>query len=209
MTVVYLSGPLWAPTKLGRLLNILRAAREAWRLARAGYAVICPHLNTGLFTLLPFVDGERMARWLDADLAIIERLLPGDQVRMMRGWERSSGAGTELSKASQLPGVWVYFADGRPSIEMPLRGRSLTSGLLAQTLGVAGAEALPAKHRDAVRSQLLDLLTTMRRIDPVHARALWELMVTANELLLIWDQIDLDRPETATTGLHSVDDTKD
>lgn len=110
MRVVYIAGPLWAPTVLGRLWHIARAAREAWRWWRTGNAVICPHLNSGVYGLI-WGGVERAARWLDGDLVILSRLLPGrDCVVFLRGWELSSGASVELVEAVRA-GLEVRFAD--------------------------------------------------------------------------------------------------
>lgn len=190
MRVVYVSGPLWAPTWLGRLANIVRAAREAWRLARAGHAVICPHTNTGIFTLLPFVDGEKMARWLDADLTLIQRLDPGDGFRQMRGWDRSPGSQAEQRAALRQPGVEVTFCDGRPAMSGPLPGQTMAGELIAQALSRAGVEPLPDAVRRAAREHLVELLRAMKGLDPVVARALWGLIVPTNELMMVSQRVD-------------------
>ncbi len=99
MRVVYIAGPLWSPWWPGRLWHVLRAARVAWRYWRAGWAVITPHLNSGVLSLL-WPGIERRARWGEGYLAILARLSPADDlVVMLRGWEMSSGASMEFRVA--------------------------------------------------------------------------------------------------------------
>lgn len=110
MRVVYIAGPLWAATAAGRALNILRAARWSWRWWRWGNAVICPHMNSGVYGLA-WGGVEGMARWLDGCLAMIDRLDPSrDLVFFLRGWEYSSGASIEMGRALAR-GLQVRFED--------------------------------------------------------------------------------------------------
>jgi len=96
--IVFISGPLWSPWWFGRMANVLRAARVAWRYWRAGNAVICPHLNSGVLTLLPFCGRwiESTGRYLDGHIEMIKRLDPArDEVHFLAGWHMSSGASQE------------------------------------------------------------------------------------------------------------------
>lgn len=98
MRIVFISGPLWSPWWPGRLANVVRAAWAAWRYWRAGNAVICPHLNSGLLTLIPFCGPwiEGTGRYLDGHVEMIKRLDPQlDEVHFLRGWRMSNGCSQE------------------------------------------------------------------------------------------------------------------
>jgi hypothetical protein len=117
MRVVYICGPLWSPWWIGRLINIVRAARAAWQHWRKGRAVICPHLNAGIFGLL-WGPAERMARWLDGDIALINRLSDGpggDELYVLPGWSASVGSQREVCHAFNI-GLTLTFA---PGAELP------------------------------------------------------------------------------------------
>lgn len=47
--IVFISGPYTARNWFKKVLNIIRARKEAKRWWRLGYAVICPHSNTAFF----------------------------------------------------------------------------------------------------------------------------------------------------------------
>jgi hypothetical protein len=48
LKIAYVAGPYRAKTKIGIILNILRARKVAKELWKMGYAVICPHSNSAL-----------------------------------------------------------------------------------------------------------------------------------------------------------------
>jgi hypothetical protein len=114
MRIVFISGPLWSPFWFGRLLNIWRAWRAAWRFWRAGNAVICPHTNSGLLTLIPLCGPwiEGTGRYLDGHIEMIARLNPAlDQVHLVGEWRMSSGASLEYRAATRR-GLQCSFDPG-------------------------------------------------------------------------------------------------
>lgn len=100
MKLIYVAGPYRAETPAGRTENILHAASAAMKLWRDGWAVICPHMNTAHFD--GCVSDET---FLAGDLAILERC---DAIYMLRDWDKSLGARTELAVA-QEQGIEVYY----------------------------------------------------------------------------------------------------
>lgn len=87
MTLLYLSGPYRAPTINGIYENIQRARVLAVELWKAGYAVLCPHLNTA------FMDGDVPIEAIpDGDYEMVRRC---DAVVMLPGWQTSVGATQE------------------------------------------------------------------------------------------------------------------
>jgi hypothetical protein len=97
-TLVYISGPYRGRVKH----NIARARKIAIELWEAGYAVICPHLNTAHFEKDAKVD---ILDYLAADCRMIEGC---DAVLMIPGWERSEGAAVEWGHAHKV-NVPVYY----------------------------------------------------------------------------------------------------
>lgn len=90
--VAYVSGPIrskWG--RIGRWLNLLRGRRAAIRLWQAGFAVICPHLNSA--TLRHHVDEETL---VDGDCEIVKKC---DFVVMIGKWNESIGAVAEYNAA--------------------------------------------------------------------------------------------------------------
>lgn len=91
MKTVYVAGPYRARTKLGVLLNILRARKVAKKLWRAGFAVFCPHMNSAL------MDGVCPDKnFLDADVLFLAQC---DIMVLMPRWEWSKGCQSEYSYA--------------------------------------------------------------------------------------------------------------
>lgn len=100
--VLYLAGPYRA--KNGRTVreNIRNAERIAIKWWKAGFAVICPHLNTAFF------DGEAPDEvWLDGDLEILKRC---DTVLAMSTCRESDGATREICLAISM-GKKIIFLD--------------------------------------------------------------------------------------------------
>jgi len=91
MELLFISGAYRADTVKGRSQNIKRARAAAIRMWQAGYAVICPHLNTAHFDGL--CDDSV---WLEGDLEMLRRC---DVIYMMKGWQDSEGARAELNHA--------------------------------------------------------------------------------------------------------------
>lgn len=97
--VAYISGPLrvrngeYGPFTPYQLQKHIRIA-EHWAIVawKAGWACICPHLNTLAFDGSG-VDSEQFIR---GDIAFIARLKPKhDSIIMLPDWRKSEGAGME------------------------------------------------------------------------------------------------------------------
>lgn len=110
--VAYLAGPYRA--KNGRTVrqNIRNAEAIAIKWWRAGFAVICPHLNTAFF------DGEADdAVWLEGDLELIRRV---DLVIAMHTHQESAGTQDELTLAASLGKKIVFLNEAGDEI---MKGR--------------------------------------------------------------------------------------
>jgi len=90
LKVVYISGPIRATTRGGRLANIGIAMGAASLLQRMGLAVICVHP-------LAIADAEEdCPNWLEGDMELVRR---ADAIFMLAGWEGSEGCRAELAVA--------------------------------------------------------------------------------------------------------------
>lgn len=100
MELAYVIGPYRAETEWEVHRNIQRAEAAAAAGWRAGFAVICPHKNTGYMT----------------GVVPIERILAGDQamlavcnvVILVEKWERSAGSRAEVLATLHRFGVGYY-----------------------------------------------------------------------------------------------------
>ena len=109
MKLVYLAGPYRGKSKfkplnwLQRQINIYRARRAAEQLWVAGFAVLCPHLNTSNFDGLcddqVFIDGT------------IEMMRRCDLVIALPSWNKSTGSKAEIKEAKRL-GIPAYLMGG-------------------------------------------------------------------------------------------------
>ena len=108
MRVAYVSGAYRAPT-IRQVVQNIRAAEEiAIQLWQFGFAVICPHTNTQLFdgifesdckTLNP-ADKTNGQNFINGDIEMLNRLIPGyDVIVMAPGFRESDGATQELQCA--------------------------------------------------------------------------------------------------------------
>lgn len=94
MKLVYLAGPYRAKTTRAITQNINRAREYAIKLWQAGYAVLCPHLNSAHF------DGcVEDARFLKGGLLMLQRC---DAIAVMPGSEASEGTQAEIAEARRL-----------------------------------------------------------------------------------------------------------
>ena len=94
--VVFISGPYRGNIEQ----NIANARMAAIRLWKAGYAVICPHMNSAR------MDGECPDDYfLEGDLEILKRC---DIIYMLKNWESSRGASAELKLAKEIGLEVVY-----------------------------------------------------------------------------------------------------
>jgi len=116
MKVVYLAGPYRAPTIRGIVNNIRRAEKVAIALWQAGFAVICPHLNTQLFDGIcddnVFIEGY---------LEILKRC---DIVIVLPGWENSEGARKEVAFAEKLK-IPILKLEDIPGFEILMEGKDV------------------------------------------------------------------------------------
>ena len=113
MKVAFVSGPYRAKTKLGILINILKARKVAKGLWKMGYMVVCPHLNSALMDGI--VPDEVFLR---CDLMLLKQC---DVVVIMKGWRKSKGTLGEIAcaKDNNIPvvpwcatGMIGWFANG-------------------------------------------------------------------------------------------------
>ena len=83
--VAYIIGPIRSKWGLvGRLINVWRGRQVAVELWKAGFAVICPHLNS--FTIAMAIPEDEIVR---LDLEVINRC---DFVVFCGDWGNSRGA---------------------------------------------------------------------------------------------------------------------
>lgn len=103
MKLLYVAGPYRSPLGVwGVKQNIERAAMVARQLWLAGYAVICPHLNTA------FMDGTDTDNiFLAGDIEILRRC---DGIVMAGGWQDSKGACAEREFALGA-GIPVFYSN--------------------------------------------------------------------------------------------------
>jgi nucleoside 2-deoxyribosyltransferase len=79
--------------------NIRNAEAVAAELWKAGFAVICPHMNTALMGGICPEDV-----WLNGDLVMLERC---DLLVLVPGWRASVGTLAEVARANER-GIPVY-----------------------------------------------------------------------------------------------------
>ncbi len=102
MRIAYIVGPYRAGTPHGIKLNIDRAEAYAAKYWKLGYAVICPHKNSGL------LDGICPdENFLKGDHEFIRRMTGDDLLVLIPGWQESSGSCDELDLAVKL-GIPVF-----------------------------------------------------------------------------------------------------
>lgn len=101
MQLVYVAGAYRAKTKIGEIINILKARKVAKELWKVGYAAICPHSNTALYKGLP--DSV----WLDGDIEMLTRC---DLMVLVPGWENSQGTLNEIDVA-KVKGIPIYIME--------------------------------------------------------------------------------------------------
>lgn len=100
MRVAYIAGPYRASTIAGVVANIRAAEAVAAKYWRLGYAVHCPHKNSGLMDGICSDDV-----WLNGGLEILRRC---DTIVMMENYIDSEGSVDELEVA-RLQGLEVIF----------------------------------------------------------------------------------------------------
>ncbi len=102
---IYLAGPYRSRWGLpGRALNIFRAWLWARRYWKAGYTVICPHLNSA------FMGGAiPEEEFIERDCALIRAT---EVILLLPGWEKSKGAQQELAFAKRMGYKWTEVSKG-------------------------------------------------------------------------------------------------
>jgi hypothetical protein len=95
MKVAYVAGAYRAKTKIGILINIIKARRIAKKLWKMGYVVICPHSNSA------FMANKQLPEsvFLDGYLSLLSRV---DVVVLRPGWKKSAGTMEEVQVAFNL-----------------------------------------------------------------------------------------------------------
>jgi hypothetical protein len=136
MKVAYIAGPYRGQSKikiinwLQRQANIRRAVKVAKWAWREGFAVICPHKNSGNFdglvTDLMFLKGDK---------EILKRC---DAMILVPGWQTSAGTREELKIA--IDELTIYtICEYRPRQPLFCAGKgywyNLLNGLEADNLG--------------------------------------------------------------------------
>ena len=87
----YIIGPIRSKWGLiGRLINVWRGRQAAVKLWKAGFAVICPHVNS-LTIAMVIPDEDEIVK---LDLEIIKRC---DFIVVLEGWGGSKGSRVELA----------------------------------------------------------------------------------------------------------------
>ncbi len=97
--LAYVAGPYRAASESAVVRNIRNAEAVAAELWKAGFAVICPHMNTALLGGICPDDV-----WLKGDLVMLERC---DLIVLAPGWRTSAGTLAEINKANEL-GIPIY-----------------------------------------------------------------------------------------------------
>jgi hypothetical protein len=94
MLIAFVCGPYRAPTHYGVLLHQQQAREAAALLWQAGFAVICPHMNSAW--LAGAVSRETILR------GYLEMIEVVDCVVTIGAWEQSEGAVAEVKRAEEL-----------------------------------------------------------------------------------------------------------
>lgn len=105
MKVIYTAGPYNGTDHLDIKQHILNASKVAIECWKKGWAVICPHKNTGGYEGYEG-DGVDWNTWIKGDLEILKRC---DAIVMVEDWEESKGANMELEKAKEW-GLDIYYS---------------------------------------------------------------------------------------------------
>lgn len=98
MKVIYVAGPMRAPSGWERELNIRNAEAIALYIWNHGAAVICPHAMGRFYDEKP--------HYIGGDIEIMKRC---DAVYMIPGWEDSKGA-TEEHSAAMKDGMLIFYS---------------------------------------------------------------------------------------------------
>lgn len=98
---VYVAGAYRGKTEDDVFENIMTARRWAKSLWEAGYAVICPHLNS--MFMGGIIDDQE---WIERDLALLHDC---DIIAMLPNYQLSKGAMRELEYAVEHDIATIYL----------------------------------------------------------------------------------------------------
>lgn len=110
--IVYLSGPYRADTDYQVNLHIAEFRKWAQIVLECGWAVIDPIAQT------KWLDGcgVQPGQFIEADLTLIERLIPGrDVMLMLKGHGDSDGAWSERDNAEDF-GIAIMYAASEAAV---------------------------------------------------------------------------------------------
>jgi len=102
MILVYIAGPYRSDTINGVVKNIQVAREHAEKLWKAGYAVLCPHLNTALFDGV--MDDQT---FLNGTMEMLKRC---DAIYLLPKWSLSVGSVKEYEYAKEN-GIKIIHAN--------------------------------------------------------------------------------------------------
>lgn len=103
MRLIYIAGPIAAPTAWEREGNIRTAEVIALRIMQLGAAVFCPH------TQARFYDGTMpWEEWIKRDLEVLSRC---NAIFMCINWQQSKGAMAEYEWAKKH-GMKILYSEG-------------------------------------------------------------------------------------------------
>jgi hypothetical protein len=111
--VIYVAGPISAPTKEGREANIERGRAAGANVYKLGAMPMVPHLNS-----MGMLEDEKIpveTIYL-GDLALLQRC---DAVLRLKGWESSQGVNYEVAWARHLK---IPIFDDLATLELWLNG---------------------------------------------------------------------------------------
>lgn len=109
MLVIYVAGPLNAPTAEGVARNIAAAEAIGWQIAKIGAMPMIPHANTGAFLAR---EGVGEPFWYEGTLDLLRRC---DAVVCTPDWQKSKGARAEVAEATRL-GIPVHVFGSLPTV---------------------------------------------------------------------------------------------
>lgn len=158
MRLAYVAGPYRAASESAVVRNIRNAEEVAVELWKAGFAVICPHMNTALMGGICPDDV-----WLKGDLVMLERC---DLVVLVPGWQASSGTRSEVDRAHTcgLPIYeWPLSRDALAEIaaDEPSTPRSAAIVSLAQAAGILGRRGAEQRKQRATGSNAGDSMLSL------------------------------------------------
>lgn len=153
MRLVYVAGPYRAASESAVVRNIRNAEAVAVELWKAGFAVLCPHMNTAL---MGGICPDEV--WLKGDLVMLERC---DLVVLVPGWQASSGTVAEHLRARELGIPVLTWPEDFEAIKLfanadgPFRCNPTMPATISvkQAAGILGRHAAEQRKRRAAVAQ--------------------------------------------------------